>query len=61
MISDEFKQLFPSFSEEELLSAQENLDQYLLLVWEIMQEAEALLTTEGMNSSIETKVDASKT
>jgi hypothetical protein len=41
---DELKALYPMLTPEELQEAGENLDQYLLLVWEIweMREAKAV-------------------
>ena len=38
MNDDEFKQLYPTLSDEELNIARENLDRYLELAWEIFQE-----------------------
>jgi hypothetical protein len=32
---DELKKLYPSLTDEELVIAQENLDRYLKLAWEI--------------------------
>jgi hypothetical protein len=38
MISDELRSLYPDLSDDELSAAKENLDQYLLLAWEIIIE-----------------------
>ena len=39
-IPDELRALYPSLTDEQLLEAKENLDRYILLAWEIMEELE---------------------
>ena len=41
-IPDELKTLYPSRHDEELADAKENLDRYLLLAWEIMEDQEQM-------------------
>jgi hypothetical protein len=54
--------LYPNFSPEELEEAKENLDQYLLLAWEIWQEeqtAKSYALTDGEpDHMIKAKVDS---
>ena len=38
MLLDDLRSLYPNLSEEELAAAKENLEQYLLLAWEIIAE-----------------------
>jgi hypothetical protein len=40
MIPKKLRKLYPSLSDEELLIAKENFDAFLLLAWEIMEDAE---------------------
>lgn len=37
---DELRALYPNLTDEQLLEAKENLDRYILLAWEIMEELE---------------------
>ncbi len=37
---DELQSLFPNLSPDQLREAKDNLDAYLMLAWEIMEEAE---------------------
>jgi hypothetical protein len=36
MIPDELRALYPTLTEDELATVKENLDQYLLLAWDIV-------------------------
>jgi hypothetical protein len=38
MIPDELRSLYPNLSDDELTAAKENLDRYLLLAWEILED-----------------------
>lgn len=61
MLHEELRALFPNIPDEEFARAKENLDQYLLLAWEIMEEQkerEASLTQNADDHSIEAKVDS---
>ena len=63
MIPDKLRSLYPTLTEEELLVAKENLDQYLLLAWEIFQEREgndSTLTLRTNDPSMNAKVDSPK-
>jgi hypothetical protein len=40
MHDEELREIYPDLTEEELASLKENLDAYLTLAWEIMQESE---------------------
>jgi hypothetical protein len=58
MTDEAFAQLFPNLSEAKLAEARENLDQYILLAWEIWEDEQSTLTAEKLNSTIKTKVDS---
>ena len=60
MTDEAFAQLFPNLSETKLSEAKENLDQYILLAWEIWEDEQSTLTAERLNSTIKTKVDSSQ-
>ena len=47
MNDGEFKQLYPTLSDDELNIARENLDRYLELAWEIFEEMRADATIDG--------------
>ncbi len=59
---EELKALFPNLSDSELTVAAENLDRYLLLAWEIVEDQRmrdrALLADSAQASTIEAKVDS---
>jgi hypothetical protein len=38
IVPDELRALYPGLSEEDLIEAKENLDRYILLAWEIMED-----------------------
>ena len=50
--------LYPHYSPEELQEAKENLDQYLLLAWEIWEEEQSTLTQGETSLTIKAKVDS---
>jgi hypothetical protein len=50
MIPNELKALYPKLSDEDLAAVMENLDQYLLLAWEIMEDAEGASTAPPVDS-----------
>jgi hypothetical protein len=60
MKDEAFAQLFQNLSEEKLNEAKENLDQYILLAWEIWEDEQSTLTAENLDSTIKAKVDSSQ-
>jgi len=58
MKDQELAQLYPNLSPEKLEEAKENLDQYLLLAWEIWEEEQASLTRNGAEFRIKAKVES---
>lgn len=60
MNEEELAQLFPSFSKAQLDEAKENLDQYILLTWEIWEDEQSTLTAGKLNPTIKSKVDSSQ-
>jgi len=46
MTDEAFAQLFPNLSEAQLNEAKENLDQYIVLAWEIWEDEQSTLTAE---------------
>lgn len=62
----ELKKLFPKLTPDELAAAEELLDAYLLLAWDISEEHSARpvntpLTHLGPGSTIQVKVDSPTT
>jgi len=64
MKNEALARLYPNLSEDQLQEAKENLDQYLLLAWEIWEEEQAAasstLTTGEPDRTIKAKVDSPK-
>jgi hypothetical protein len=58
MKHEDLARLYPSLSPAQLDAAKENLDQYLLLAWEIWEEEQAALTQSGSDFRIKAKVDS---
>jgi hypothetical protein len=58
MKDDAFAQVFPNLSEAKLNEAKENLDQYILLAWEIWEDEQSALTAEKVARTIKAKVDS---
>jgi hypothetical protein len=61
---EELAKLYPQYSPEELVEAKENLEQYLLLAWEIweaeLNAKESTLTEPEASLRIKAKVDSPK-
>lgn len=55
---EQLKALYPNLSPEELTAAKENLDQYLLLAWELWETEQATLTDKEATVTILGKVDS---
>ena len=55
---EHLKALYPNLSPEELRAAEENLDQYLLLAWELWEADQAPLTAKEAPDTILGKVDS---
>jgi hypothetical protein len=58
MKNEALARLYPNLSPEELEEAKENLDQYLMLAWEIWEAEQLALTQSGAGSRIKAKVDS---
>jgi hypothetical protein len=58
MKNEALARLYPNLSPDELEEAKENLDQYLMLAWEIWEAAHPALTPGGADSTIKVKVDS---
>jgi alcohol dehydrogenase YqhD (iron-dependent ADH family) len=61
MDAEALAQLFPSLSKTQLDEAKENLDQYILLAWEIWEDDQSTLTAERLKPTIKIKVDPGQT
>jgi len=60
---EELQKLYPSLSQHELQIAKENLDRYLLLAWEIIEEHKQAQASNGFSEApsggtMEGKVDS---